>query len=272
MRRFVTSVASWLAAIVLAAGVSTTARGQISVLSSTVEEHTGAPGESYTGRIAISNTSADSQAVRIYQTDYRFLANGTSSFDQAGSTPRSNAHWISLQSAQVVVGPHTAASVPYTVVIPRSDSLRGTYWSVVMVEGIGAPATLHSVADRPQVGITTVIRYAVQVATHIGSTGTRTIHLSAPRATQQPDSGAFIDADVENTGDRGYRPQLWIEIYDAQGKLRATAKQSRGLLYPGTSLHQRFALGVLPPGTYKAVVYADTGEDSVYAAQYTVVF
>jgi hypothetical protein len=272
MRRSVSSVASWLAAMVLAAGVSTTVRGQVSVLSSTVEEHTGAPGESYTGRIAISNTTADSQAVRIYQTDYQFQANGTSSFDQPGSTPRSNARWISLQSAQVLVGPHNTMSVPYTVVIPRSDSLRGTYWSAVMVEGIGAPASLHTAADRPQVGITTVIRYAVQVATHIGSSGTRTIHLSTPRATQKPDSGAFIDADVENTGERAYRPELWIEVYDAQGKLRGTAKQSRGLLYPGTSLHQRFALGALPAGTYKAVIYADTGEDSVYAAQYTVVF
>lgn len=272
MRRSVSSVASWVATIVLAAGVSTTARGQVSVLSSTVEEHTGAPGESYTGRIAISNTTADSQAVRIYQTDYQFQANGTSTFDQAGSTPRSNARWISLQSAQVVVGPHSTMSVPYTVVIPRSDSLRGTYWSVVMVEGVGAPASLHAAAGRPQVGIATVIRYAVQVATHIGSSGTRTIHLSAPHASQKPDSGAFIDADVENTGERAYRPQLWIEVYDAQGKLRGTAKQSRGLLYPGTSLHQRFALGVLPAGTYKAVIYADTGEDSVYAAQYTVVF
>lgn len=272
MRRSVSSAASWLTTIVLALGVSTTVRGQVSVLSSTVEEHTGAPGESYTGRIAVSNTTADSQAVRIYQTDYQFHANGTSSFDQAGSTPRSNAHWISLQSAQVVVGPHSIASVPYTVVIPRTDSLRGTYWSVVMVEGVGAPASLHAAADRPQVGISTVIRYAVQVATHIGSTGTRTIHLSAPHASQKPDSGAFIDVDVENTGQRAYRPQLWIELYDAQGKLRGSAKQSRGLLYPGTSLHQRFALGALPPGTYKAVIYADTGEDSVYAAQYTVVF
>jgi len=272
MRRHFSLAAAPLAAILLGFGWSSSARAQVSVLSSTVEEHTGAPGESYVGRIAISNTGADSQTVRIYQTDYSFEANGTSSFGDPGSTPRSNARWISLQSAQVVVGPRSTQTVPYTVIIPRNDSLRGTYWSTVMVEGVGSPASVHASAERRQVGIATVIRYAVQVATHIGATGTRTIHLSTPHAAQRPDSGAFIETDVENTGERAYRPQLWIEVYDAQGKLQAKAKQSRGLLYPGTSLHQRFALGVLPPGTYKALIYADTGEDSVYAAQYTVVF
>ena len=61
-------------------------------------------------------------------------------------------------------------------------------------------------------------------------------------------------------------------MYDANGALRAKAKQSRGLLYPGTSLRQHFDLGALPAGTYKAVVFADTGEDSVFATQYTITF
>jgi len=77
---------------------------------------------------------------------------------------------------------------------------------------------------------------------------------------------------VQDVGERGYRPVLWIEVYDANGALKANAKQSRGLLFPGTSLHQHFDLGKLAPGAYKAVVYADTGEDSVYASQFKVVF
>ena len=61
-----------------------------------------------------------------------------------------------------------------------------------------------------------------------------------------------------------------MEVYDAQGGLKAKADQTRGLLYPGTSLHQHFELGKLPPGTYKAVIFADTGEDSVFATQFTI--
>jgi len=91
-------------------------------------------------------------------------------------------------------------------------------------------------------------------------------------AAETPEGTAAVDLDVQDVGERGYRPVLWIEVYDSKGVLRAKAKQSRGLLFPGTSLHQRFDLGKLPSGTYKAVIFADTGEDSVYAAQYTVIF
>jgi hypothetical protein len=66
------------------------------------------------------------------------------------------------------------------------------------------------------------------------------------------------------------RPGLSVEVYDADGKLRARARQQRGLLYPGTSLHQRFDLGALPAGTYKAIVFADTGAEPVLATQYTI--
>ena len=77
---------------------------------------------------------------------------------------------------------------------------------------------------------------------------------------------------MTNDGERAYRPALWIEVYDEQGTMRANARQERGLLYPGTSLKQTFALGRLAPGTYRAIVFADSGEDAVFAQQYTLRF
>ena len=50
------------------------------------------------------------------------------------------------------------------------------------------------------------------------------------------------------------------------------ARQERGLLYPGASLKQVFALGKLASGTYRAIVFADSGEDAVFASQYTLKF
>ncbi len=284
MRRSTSSIrtlcsSAALAGAVLAAAASR-AHGQISVLSSTVEEHVGGPGESYVGRIEISNPGNKSQVVRLYHTDYHFAADGTSSFDSPSSFAHSNAAWISIQSEQVTVPAASSVSVPYTVAIPKVDSLHGTYWSTVMVEPAehSTASAKRDSANKTNVGIGTVIRYAVQVATHIGMTGTRTVRFQNIEAKRGGDSktasagNAAIELDVLNAGDRGYRPSLWIEVYDAQGTLRAKAKQSRGLLYPGCSLRQRFELGALPPGAYKAVIFADTGEESVYASQYTIAF
>lgn len=253
------------------------ANGQISVLSSTVEEYSGTPGESYVARIEISNTGKTPQVVRLYQTDYRFAANGTSNFDPPSSFARSNAPWIALQSERVTVPAAGTLSVPYTVTIPKADSLRGTYWSAVMIEPVEHAVAVSSKAtSSPQMGLGTIIRYAVQVATHINTSGTRTVRFDSIGARRSDDdvsnAKSGVELNVSNTGERAYRPSLWIEVYDAQGKLRATSKQQRGLLYPGCSLRQRFEFAPLPAGTYKAVIFADTGEETVYASSYAIVF
>lgn len=242
---------------------------QISVLSSTVEEHEAAPGSTYSGRIVIANATARPQAVRIFQTDYRFLADGTTYYDDPGTMPRSNAGWVTPQSQRVVVPPGGEITVPYSVKVPNSDSLKGTYWSAIMVEGATSapPATGRG---QQQVGIGAVIRYAVQVATHIGTTGKRAVTFEKPAATHSEKGAATLDLDVISSGDRACRPKLSVELYDSEGVLRGKASQSRGLLYPGTSLRQHFDFGTLPPGTYKAVVFADTGDETVLATQYTV--
>lgn len=245
---------------------------QISVLSSTVEEKIAAPGEAYAGRVTIQNPGTTAETVRLYQTDYLFHADGTSSFDAIGHQSRSNGSWVSLQSSQVTVPPGSTVNVPYTVSVPASDTLRGSFWSVIMVEGAMKPATAAAgERGKAQVGLGTVIRYAVQVATHIGPSGTRAVKFTKAGVVPS-DSSSAIELDVNDVGERAYRPVLWVEVYDADGNLRAKAKQSRGLLYPGSSLRQHFDLGRLAPGTYKAVIFADTGEDSVFASQYTLVF
>lgn len=264
IHRFATAFA---AALVIAPAA---ARAQIAVLSSTVEEKTAAPGEKYTGTIIVSNQSAQAQVARIYQTDYSFASDGSAHYDDPGSSRRSNARWITPQASRVVVPPNSQVEVPYSVAVPLGDSLRGTYWSMIMVEGAPVEPGAKNDGGKPSVAIGAVMRYAVQLATHIRNSGTRTVQFAAAGAEKAPNGAAALDLDVTDTGERGFRPVIWVEVYDAQGTLRAKAKQSRGLLYPGTSLHQHFDLGTLPTGTYKAVVFADTGEDAVFATQYTV--
>jgi hypothetical protein len=246
---------------------------QIAVLSSTVEEKIAVPGEKYTGIIIVANPGNQPQMARIYQTDYRFASDGTAHYDDPGSSPRSNASWITPQATRIVVPANSQVAVPYSVMVPAGDSLRGTYWSLVMVEGTpSVPPAPASVTAKPAVAVGAVMRYAIQLATHIQNSGTRTVQFNSPSAAKSATGGAALDVDMVDSGERGFRPTLWVEVYDAQGTLRAKAKQSRGLLYPGTSLHQHFDLGALPSGTYKAVIFADTGEDSVFATQFSINF
>jgi hypothetical protein len=270
MNRLCHRLSIFAAAVAIVAPAA--ARAQIAVLSSTVEEKTAAPGEKYTGTIVVSNPSATPQIARIYQTDYCFAADGTAHYDDPGTTARSNAAWITPQASRIVIPPNSQVSVPYSVAIPVGDTLRGTYWSLIMVEGTPVEPSAAGNDAKPAVGIGAVMRYAVQIATHIRNSGTRTVQFSTPAPSKAANGTASLDVDMTDTGERAFRPTLWVEVYDAQGALKAKAKQTRGLLYPGTSLHQHFDLGTLPSGTYKAVIFADTGEDAVFATQYTITY
>jgi hypothetical protein len=260
-------------AVVALSAIPVAARGQISVLTSTVEEKEAAKGETYTGRIVISNPTTSPQAVRIYQTDYSFKADGTSEFPDPGSTPRSNAKWVVPQTQRITVPPRSEVTVPYTVVVPQNDSLRGTYWSQIMVEAAeSAPGSANGRGSQAQVGIGSIIRYGIQVATHIGASGARSIKFEKPTAGHDSTGSATLDLDVISTGERGVRPKFSAEVYDATGAVKAKASQTRGLVYPATSFRQHFDFGSLPAGTYKVVVFADIGAPQVFASQFTIVF
>ena len=245
------------------------ADGQIAVIGNSVDEHTVAPGDRYDGMIVVRNLTDRPQPVLVYQTDYSFFANGTSRFDSAGSTPRSNARWITPSASSLTIPAMSDVTLSYAVNVPSSDTLRGSYWSAIMVEG--AP-TAPPAAGARQVGIGAVVRYAVQVATHLPTPGSRRVRLTKEAFAPDTAGTHSLDIVIVHTGERAYRPLLWAELYDATGVLRARLEQQRGLLYPGTSIRQRFTFGVLPHGSYKAVVFADTGDDTVSAAQYALTF
>lgn len=251
------------------AGAPASAAAQIAVIGNAVDEHTVAAGQRHDGTIIVRNLTTQPQPVRVYQTDYRFFADGTSHFDSAGTTRRSNAAWIAPSATSLTIPPSSDVALTYVVRVPAADSLRGTYWSAIMVEG--APTAPPATGAR-QVGLGAVLRYAVQVATTLPEAGARTVRIEKHAFVADTAATRRLDVVVQNAGERAYRPLLWVELYDAAGAMRARIEQQRGLLYPGTSVKQRFTFPTLPAGSYKAVVFADTGDDTVSAAQYKLDF
>jgi hypothetical protein len=263
------AIKSFAVALLTTPAASLRAGAQIAVLGNTVEEHTASLGESYEGTIVIRNATALAQPVRVYQTDYLFHADGTSAFATPGSTSRSNARWITPSTGSLVLPPSGELTISYVVKVPNVQTLGGTYWSSIMVE---AAPTAAPAASRGKVGLSAVLRYAVQISTQIRETGKRSVNFTNQRFVADKDGAQSLVVDVVNNGERAYHPLLWVELYDASGVLKNRVKQQRGLLYPETSLRQTFTLGALPHGTYKALVFADIGEDAISAGQYQLKF
>jgi len=251
------------------AALTGSAAADIGVIGGLTREVTLQPAGSSEGRILLRNSGDEPQEVKVYPTDYLFYADGRVVYAEPGTIPRSSARWITIYPHQVTVPAGGSDSVSYVIQVPEDANLRGTYWSMVMVEPI-VPEALElpkPEEGKVQIGIRTVTRYAVQMVVHIGDTGERKLRF-AERQLLVQEGTRTLQLDVENVGERRLVPLLWAELYDQQGESIGRFEGGRLRTYPGCSARFRIDLSEVPAGKYKALVVADCGGDEVFGAQY----
>jgi hypothetical protein len=228
-----------------------------------------ASGEEVQGRVIVRNTSAEARVARAYLTDYQSFADGTTRYGDAGLQPRSNAGWVHIVPGEQTVPAGGSAFFHFIVRVPEDDTLTGTYWSMLMVEPV-APETLAPPSpekDRAQVGIRTLTRTGIHIATHIRDTGLRLLRF-ADRELEQVDDRLFLRLDLENTGERLLTLMVWAELFDEGGVSIGRFDAGRLGLYPGSSGRLRVALSDVPPGKFQALIVADNGDEHVFGARY----
>lgn len=231
----------------------------IVVLNGLTHENQVQQGESYRGVIEVQNTGDTEKGVRVYLRDYWFSYKGESRHDPGGTLDRSNAQWINYNPELLNLGPGEKATVDFEVQVPNIDSLKGTYWSVLMVEGISKPDTTR----RAGVTINTAIRYAVQIVTNIGDSGIRDIQFLGLDLARENDNNV-LNVFIENTGERLLRPELALELFDEDGNSAGIVKADPRKTYPGTSVGITLDLKGIKPGDYTGILIADCDEDHVF--------
>lgn len=229
--------------------------------------------ETYEGIIFIRNHEEEPQEVKVYQTDYLFFFDETNIYGEPGKTPRSNADWITFSPKRLTIPPKEASGVNYTVKVPNNETLTGTYWSMIMVEGISKNSPEFSKPGKEEIKlyIREVVRYGLQMVTHIGNTGTRNLKFLNTQL-QKEEGRKILQIDIENIGERWLNPFLWTELYDEKGSYIGRFEDKRQRIFPGTSVRYKVDLSQVAQGKYKALVVAEAGDDDVFGATYTLKF
>lgn len=239
--------------------------GNIVVLNGLTHENTCLPGEKYRESIQIQNAGTEPKTVKVYIRDYWYSFSGESRHDEPGTMNRSNANWIEYSPKLVTLAPKEKILVDFEVTAPQSDSLNGTYWSVIMVEGVKQQDTTASAG----VKIHTAIRYAVQVITNIGETGKKDLQFAGLELGEQ-DEENILNVAVENIGERILKPVLSVELFDDLGESIGVFKAERRKTLPGTSILLSLELKGVKPGSYAAVLVADCDEDHIFGTNITL--
>jgi hypothetical protein len=244
------------------------AAASVHVVGGLTRESTVALGAKSEGELLLQNSSDQPARVRTYQTDYLFYADGRNLYGEPGTDPRSNASWISFSPRELEVAAKSTTAVHYQLQVPATGDLVGTYWSILMVEPMAGPAPAPAMEkDKVAVGITTVIRYAVQIVTHVGEGGSRELRFTeAHLATQE--GRRRLEVAAENSGQSGLSPLLWVELFDLQGARLGRFEATRRRIYPGCSVRYQIDLSTVAPGEYHALLVADNGDEHVFGARY----
>lgn len=248
---------------------ASTSRAQLTLVSSLENDHDVLPGGSYSGSIILRNPTSIPREALIYRRDALYSESGTK-YPDPGAHPRSNASWLSLSAASVVLAPQEEIRLAYSISVPDSDSIYGTYWSVLMVETTVVSPSAENFSD-DQIRLGVKFRYAVQVATHVEG-GSFSAKMDRFDVEEANGGEPVVDLVLRNDGDRMGRPDVWIELYDATGTLVGRFDGIKKRLYPNSRIRQRIGLDSVPRGQYTAIVIVDAGADELFGAQYALNF
>lgn len=232
----------------------------IVILNGLTHQHDVAPGQTYRGEIEIQNTVDTEQAVRLYQRDYTFNYTGEAFYNEPGSLDRSNSDWIDLSPTYLILKPKEKRLISYEVKTPSDNSLVGTYWSVIMVEG-EAPVDTSSLQNG--LSIQTQLRYAIQMVTTFNAPGERNLTFFDVNMVNE-EGERMLMIDIENKGEFLFRPDVSVELFNENGQSQGVFIASQKRLYPDTSA--RFFVNVddIGTGNYQSLLLADCGGEDIF--------
>ncbi len=239
---------------------SSSTLANIIVVNGLTHEYKALSGETYRGTVEVQNNSDKDQYVKIYQKDYFFFHTGEILYNDPGSSERSNANWITLSNNYTKLAAGEKLSIQYEVTVPNSDSLIGSYWSLIMIEGVNDIDTNNITGG---ISIQSVMRYAVQIITNINESGLRKLEFINVSLLNE-DSTKFLQVDIKNTGERFMSPVLKLELFDSIGNSAGIFEAVKRKVYPGTSTRSRVIIDDVPPGLYQALLIADNGDEYVF--------
>jgi len=251
---------------------------QVSVIGELSQDKDARPGDIYTGSVTIRNDTKETQEAKVYQTDYSFQSDGTNNYADPGTLPHSNAKWIAFSPAYITLAPSGTMAINYTVTVPKetdTSKLVGSYWSMLMVEGIqkgSAESSLPPKNAKAQMGIMQTIRYGIQLVTTIQKTGTKKIQFVSTKVVKKEDDKRILQIDISNIGEIAMRPDVYVELFNEQGVSIGKFPGVKVRIYPGTSVRQSIDISSVAAGTYKALIVVDAGGDDVFGSKITLNF
>ncbi|MCF8001046.1 MAG: hypothetical protein K9K76_04220 [Halanaerobiales bacterium] len=242
--------------------------GGLIVNSKLVHQYEVKVGEKRYGEIKLKNDSKNEIMVRLYQRDYSFNSAGENFYNNPGSNSSSNAEWMLLQEQLITLPPFGKKSFQYIITIP-DKRLKGTYWSMVMIEEYKIHSTNGNEILKSQVNQN--VRYGIQIVTNLGKKGNMKLEYKNPEVIMHENNKYIFRIDIVNNGifELITKPKI-IVTNEKTGEIVNTYERKQIRLYPNTSIAVKEKISLDKNVPYKIIVIVGNNRRGYYGKEYSI--
>ena len=230
------------------------------ILNGLTHVHSGEAGSVMSGKIKIRNDSSKENRIILYKQDLILSCENTSIYEykDINSNPRSMGGWLKVNVDEKILGPHEEYDLSYSINVPKNVAQKGSYWTVLMVEG--ADPIREPESQSLQVG--SKIRYAVQLITELGSFESPKLQFENVEYKKAVNSTSnVVQIKLKNIGQYSAQTKVLLEIYDSKGTKLKVFQGSVRRIYPNHCNVFELEIKDLPKGIYDGVIIADNSKD-----------
>ncbi|MFA9372318.1 MAG: hypothetical protein ACERIH_11470 [Labilibaculum antarcticum] len=243
------------------------AKAGVSIVNGLSHVHEVGIGEICKGIIEIKNTGSKAERLKVFVNDFRYNAKGQTFYEEPSTHNRSNADWLKLGTTNIEIQPGQIYLLPYRMQVPDSLALKGSFWSVIIIE----PAEDFDLQDQNNaIGITTRMRYAIQIIADIGNDLQANVKFQNAEINYT-EGRKLLMIDLEDTGELYHKVVVSSEFFET------TSGNTAGVYYsPKQSIHpnnsKRFIIDVseLEDGDYLATLLANCEDESFFGVNVSI--
>ncbi len=219
--------------------------------------------------VRLTNDKETAEQVNFKLCDYACNAEGEHFFEEYERFPRSNADWITLSGARIILQPKETADYFFKIRIPSDPSLQGSYWSVLLIEP-DRPFDPSQLKREEGFQLYVKLRYAYHIVTSLYG-GRPKLEIIKNFLTEV-DNQSTICIDVKNGGTLFLQPSITLKLFSKDGKLEKTLAGKKERLYPGSS--QRYFLDGkgMKEKSYTAFLLLDNGDQYLFGETFPIRF
>jgi hypothetical protein len=230
------------------------------ILNGLTHVHSGEAGSLISGKIKIRNDSSKENRIILYKQDLILSCDNTSIYEykDVNSNPRSMGSWLKVNVDEKILGPHEEYDLSYSIEVPKNVTQKGSYWTVLMIEG--ADPIREPESESIQVG--SKIRYAVQLITELGSFESPKLQFENVEYKKGLSATSnVVQIKLKNIGMYSAQTKVLLEIYDSKGTKLKVFQGTIRRIYPNLCNVFELEIKDLPKGIYDGVIIADNSKD-----------